>query len=111
MGHGAAEPVGGRGAAVVVTVVHAPACHLCDDAYGALDRLADAYPLVVDRVDIRSERGQALVREHRPPMSPLVLVDGEFFSFGRLPRRKLAGLLRRRVGEPAVSAGSVGRAG
>ncbi len=93
MGHTAAEPDRGREGGTIVTVVHSPACHLCDDAESALARLAESYPFVVDRVDVRSARGQALVREHRAPMSPLVLVDGTFFSSGRLPRRKLAQLL------------------
>ncbi len=88
----AAEPV----AAAVVTVVFAPACHYCDDAQTALGA---TYPLAVERVDIRSERGQTLIREHRPPMSPLVLLDEEFFSFGRLPRRKRVKALDRRVAE------------
>ena len=37
-----------------------------------------------------------LVAEHRPPLSPLVLVDGAYFSAGRLPRKKLAKLLTAR---------------
>ena len=87
-----------RGSGVVVTIVHSPACHFCDDAEVALTALAEHYPLVVHRVDIDSDLGRALVREHRAPMSPLVLLDGTFFSFGRLPRRKLAALLERRLG-------------
>lgn len=97
-------PSRGPGPAVVVTVVHSPACHLCDDAETALTRLAECYPLVLDRVDVRSDRGQALVRAHRAPMSPLVLVDDAFFSFGRLPRRKLVRLLEQRLVGPAVAA-------
>jgi glutaredoxin len=79
-----------------VTVVQSPACHFCDDAEAALDELAAAFPLAVTRVDAADPRGQALVREHRAPMYPLVLVDGAFFSFGRLPRKKLRTLLTDR---------------
>ena len=104
MSHPAPGPARGSGAVMVVTVVHSPACHLCGDADTALAQLAEFYPLVVDRVDIRSDRGQALVRAHRSPMSPLVLVDGAFFSFGRLPRRKLVKLLERRLAAPPVTA-------
>ncbi len=111
MGQTAAGPARVRDAATVVTVVHSPACHFCDDAEAALARLAESYPLLVDRVDIRSDRGQALVRVHRSPMTPLVLLDGEFFSFGRLPRRKLVNRLRHQPSRSplrAVESGPVG---
>ena len=49
------------------------------------------------------EELRALVAEHHPAMNPLVLVDGEFFSAKRLPRKKLTKALHsRRV--PAVGA-------
>jgi len=89
---------------MVVTVVHSVACHLCEDAETALAGLAESYPLVIDRVDIRTDRGQSLVRAHRSPMSPLVLLDGALFSFGRLPRRKLVKLLEQRFPPSSVTA-------
>lgn len=81
----------------VVTLVQAPACHFCDDAEAALADLARSYPMTVERVDVRSEAGHELVRRHRPALNPLVLVDGAYFSAGRLPRRKLAQLLGQRL--------------
>jgi hypothetical protein len=81
----------------VITLVHAPACHFCDDARAALADLAREYPLRVDLVDATSARGAALVGEHRPGMFPLVLLDGRVFSQGRLPRRKLRALLDRQA--------------
>lgn len=80
----------------VVTVVHAPACHFCHDAEEALAVLARDFPLVVRSVGIDTDEGRALVAEHRPAMNPLVLVDGSFFSAGRLPRKKLTKALQRR---------------
>jgi hypothetical protein len=80
-----------------VTVVHAPACHFCDDAFAALADLATSYSLLVQRVDAESELGRELIEAHRAPMFPLVLVDDRFFSFGRLPRKKLAKLLEQRL--------------
>jgi len=95
-----------------VTVVHSPACHLCADAETGLSELSEHFPPEVDRVDIRSERGMKLMRVHRAPMSPLVLVDGGFFSSGRLPRKKLCKLLERRAaGLAAAPAGPGGQAG
>jgi alkyl hydroperoxide reductase subunit AhpF len=69
--------------------VEAPACHLCDDAKSALAILAQSYPMTVHLLSTGSEPGRALMAAHRAPMSPLVLLDGAYFSSGRLPRRKL----------------------
>lgn len=80
----------------LITVVKSEACHFCEDAQRVLTELAESYPLTVDTVDVRSEAGRRLMRVHRASMSPLVLVDGEFFSHGRLPRRKLTKLLEQR---------------
>jgi glutaredoxin len=81
---------------VQVTVVHAPACHFCEDARAALDELGRVHALTVAFVEADSDRGRELIERHRAPMFPLVLVDGAFFSSGRLPRRKLVKLLGRR---------------
>ncbi len=78
-----------------ITVVQAPACHFCDDAHAALDALGAQYPLRVHYVEAASAAGTALVRRHRVAMFPLVLLDGAYFSQGRLPVRKLRTLLDR----------------
>jgi len=80
-----------------ITLVHSPACHFCDEAQAALAELATEFSLSVDLVSASSPPGARLVREHRAPMYPLVLVDGAFFSFGKLPRKKLRRLLERRA--------------
>jgi len=46
------------------------------------------------------------VAVHRPAMNPLVLVDGAFFSSGRLPRKKLITLLERRGDRTAAALGA-----
>jgi glutaredoxin len=80
---------------VVVTVVEAPACHLCEDAKAALAVLAASYPLRINVISITEQAGLALMQVHRAPMSPLVLLDGAYFSSGRVPRRKLEKRLAR----------------
>lgn len=80
-----------------ITVVPSPACHFCADADRTLAELAGEYEFEVDRIPIDSPEGAALVAAHRPALAPLVLVDGGFFSSGRLPRRKLAKLLAART--------------
>ncbi len=72
-----------------VTLVHSPACHFCDDAAEALAEIAATYPVDVVVVALESPEGAELVARHRPAMNPLVLLNGEFFSSGRLPRKKL----------------------
>lgn len=79
-----------------VTVVQSAGCHLCADARDALVEIAREFPLDVELLDAVDPRGHALIREHHAPMYPLVLVDGAFFSFGRLPRKKLRKLLAQR---------------
>ena len=81
---------------VAVTVVHSPACHFCDDARAVLADLATEFPLTVDYLACTEPRGAALIREHRAGMYPLVLLDGGFFSAGRLPRKKLRAQLTAR---------------
>lgn len=92
------------GGPTVITVVHAQACHFCADAEQALAAIAREYPLVVERVAAEAPRGQQLIAEHRAPMFPLVLVDAVFFSFGRLPRKKLRKLLESRRSAAGVVA-------
>jgi hypothetical protein len=82
---------------MLVTVVHSPACHLCDEAQEALSRLAEDFPVRVELLDSRTPEGQRLVRAHRSALFPLVLLDGAYFSAGRLPRLKLRRLLERRT--------------
>jgi thiol-disulfide isomerase/thioredoxin len=87
---------GPRNAAPVeITIVQAPGCHFCDDAHEAVQGLAADYPVSLRLVDVRSDQGLRLVGRHRPAMNPLVLVNGDFFSAGRLPRGKLRKLLDR----------------
>lgn len=72
-----------------IMLVSASACHLCADAREALDALAREFPIEIREVDVASAEGRAIVERFRPPMPPVVLVDGMLFSFGRLPRMKL----------------------
>ena len=87
---------------VRVAVVESEACHFCADAQHVLREAAARYPVEVRTVDVRSPEGEELMQAHRATMSPLVLLDGEFFSNGRLPRRKLAKVLAQRFAEPTA---------
>jgi alkyl hydroperoxide reductase subunit AhpF len=80
--------------AIRVTLVTSPACHLCEDAISGLAEASVGFPLEISVVEIDSEEGRAIVAQHRPPLSPAVLIDGRLFSSGRLPRRKLQRTLK-----------------
>jgi hypothetical protein len=80
---------------VEVLVVTSEACHLCEDALEALAELGRDHPLAVREVPLDSDEGRAVLERLRPPLPPFVLVDGELFSSGRLPRRKLRKRLER----------------
>ena len=71
------------GLPMVVTLVEAPACHFCEDAKSNLATLAKSYPMTINVVSVLDEPGRSLMQEHRAPMSPLVLLDGAYFSSGR----------------------------
>lgn len=88
---------------VPITVVELPSCHLCDEAIATIGELSKDHPLTVTIVDASSEEGLALIAEHRPGLAPLVLLDGEFFSAGRLPRRRLERTLSARGSRVRVS--------
>lgn len=72
-----------------ITLVHATACHFCDEAEEVLAELSDRYAIEVTLLHAESTAGAALLAEHRPAMYPLVLVDDAYFSYGRLSRKKL----------------------
>ncbi len=91
-----------------ITVVESEACHFCADAQHVLSGLAATFPLTVDTVDVRTAAGRDLMTRHRAAMSPLVLLDGAFFSSGRLPRRKLTKVLDQRFGSGASARSTVG---
>lgn len=79
-------------------MVTSPACHFCADAQETLAEFAHAYPLDVRTVDSASEEGRAIMRQHRAPMAPVVLVDGQLLGWGRLSRGRLRRCLDQRLG-------------
>jgi glutaredoxin len=82
---------------VSVVVVTAAGCHYCDHAQQVLDTIGETVPLAVTTVDLSSDEGLALMVAHRAGFPPLVVVDGEFFGFGRISLKKLERRLTQRV--------------
>ncbi|HQZ84237.1 MAG TPA: glutaredoxin [Actinomycetota bacterium] len=92
-----------------LTLVTAPGCHFCEDAHRTVKSLIEhGTPLELEVVEATSPAGFALLAEHRPAMNPLILIDGTYFSAGRLPRRKLQALLAERATRPGPVVASHG---
>lgn len=78
-----------------VVVVTSPGCHFCEDALTVLAELAETRPLRIETVSLSSERGRSLLVRHRVAFPPIVLLDGEFFGYGRISRKRLENHLSR----------------
>lgn len=72
-----------------VLVVTSPGCHFCDDALSLLDALAETCPLRIETAPLSSDLGRKLLLRHRVPFPPILMIDGGFFGYGRISRRKL----------------------
>ncbi len=73
-----------------VALVTSNGCHFCDDAAELLLELSNQFPLRIRTVDLASDEGAAIARRYRVPFPPVVLIDGAYFGYGRISRRKLA---------------------
>ena len=76
-----------------VTIVDSAGCHFCADAETAIDELASEYAIAVEHIPMPSPSGIDLMQRHGAGMSPLVLLDGQFVSSGRLPRGRIRTML------------------
>lgn len=70
-------------------------CHFCAQAKDVLGRVAVEHSLRVREVRLDSAEGRALAARAQAPFPPVVFLDGEMFSYGRLPERKLRERLTR----------------
>lgn len=75
--------------AIDVLVVTSPGCHYCDDALDLLDELSQAIPMKIRTVPMFSEEGRSMIARHKVPFPPVLMIDGQFFGYGRVSRRKL----------------------
>jgi len=69
-------------------------CHFCEQAKDVLARVRGEYGLHVREVTLESEEGRRLALESAAPFPPVVFLNGETFSYGRLSERKLRKALR-----------------
>lgn len=64
-------------------------CSLCDDAKDVLEKLRPHYGLEIQSISLESEEGRRLALTSSAAFPPVVFVDGELFSYGRLSERRL----------------------
>ena len=82
----------------VVTLLTQTSCTFCDQAKETLARLSRERPFEMEEISLETEEGRALGERHGVVFAPGVLVNGAFFSFGRLSERKLRRELQRYSG-------------
>ncbi|HEX6302096.1 MAG TPA: glutaredoxin [Acidimicrobiia bacterium] len=89
--------------AINVVLVTSPGCHFCDEALHVIEGLAETYPLRIATIPLLSDQGRSLLVRHRVPFPPILMIDGEFFGYGRISRRRLEEHLgSRAAGERVV---------
>jgi len=64
-------------------------CHFCEQAKEVLTRLGGDYELRVREVALESDEGRSLALRSGAPFPPVIFLDDEPFSYGRLSERKL----------------------
>lgn len=70
-------------------------CRYCEQAKEVLARLAPELGLRVRELALDSEEGRRLVAGSGALFPPVVILDGEPFSYGRLSERRLRKALAR----------------
>jgi glutaredoxin len=82
---------------VEVTLLTQHDCAPCEAAKEILARLGREYPLRRREIDLATSEGQRLAAAANVLFAPGVLLNGQFFSYGRLSERKLRRTLSRRA--------------
>lgn len=69
-------------------------CHFCEQAKDVLARLGGDYDLRVREVALESDEGRSLALRSGAPFPPVIFLNEEPFSYGRLSERKLRKALK-----------------
>lgn len=70
-------------------------CEFCGQAKAVLDWIGTEFDLRVREVRLESPEGRRLAAESGAPFPPVVFLNGEAFSYGRLSERKLRKAIER----------------
>ncbi len=77
-----------RSGVPTVTLVTSPGCHMCEMAKDVINAVALEIPLSVKVVELISPEGEALAASHRMPFPPLILINGQHHTHGRISEKK-----------------------
>ena len=81
-----------------ITIVTTEDCTFCEQAKQMLARVAADAHVEVREVPLDSPEGRQITATIAAPFPPVVLLDGDAFSYGRLSERRLRKALAGRVG-------------
>lgn len=81
-----------------ITIVTSADCAFCEQAKDVLARVGSEAAIVVREVPLDSAEGREISRSTAAPFPPVVLLDGEALSYGRLSERRLRKALTRSGG-------------
>lgn len=79
-----------------VTLLTQQSCAFCEQAKDVLARLSTDYDLEIAEVSLDTDAGRELGLRHGVLFAPGILIDGQFFSYGRPAERKLRRQLESR---------------
>lgn len=80
-----------------ITIVTTADCAFCEQAKQVLARVAADAHVEVRDVPLDSPEGRQITERAAAPFPPVVLLDGEAFSYGRLSERRLRKALAGQV--------------
>ena len=86
-----------------VTLLTAPHCKLCGHALAVLERVSQDTPLTIETLALDSAEGRAALGSEAFPFPPVILLNGQAYSYGRLSERRLRNDLAERADRQPVS--------
>lgn len=72
-----------------ITLVTEPRSDFCDRAKEALHYLSAEFEIAVTEIPLVSDEGRRLAVEHAILTAPGLLIDGVFFSYGKVDEHRL----------------------
>lgn len=78
-----------------ITIVTTADCVFCEQAKDVLARVGNEAAIVVREVPLDSAEGRQISQKAAALFPPVVLLDGEALSYGRLSERRLRKALAR----------------
>jgi glutaredoxin len=72
-----------------ITLLTSPGCHTCETVKDILNNLEPEYDLEIEEIDVTTDKGQKLAKEHNITSAPGIIINDEFFSSGSVTEDQL----------------------